>query len=52
MNAAASNSGSGTAKGDALKTFAVNFIIAFSAYWAYNGLKEWSQSRETAKVKP
>lgn len=41
---------SGTAKGNALKTFAVNFIIAFGAYWTYSAGKEWYQARQTAKT--
>ena len=49
MNAPAA-SPAGTAKGNALKTFAVNFIIAFSAYWVYNAGKGWYQSRKAAKV--
>jgi len=50
MNAPATNPTGNTTKGNALKTFAVNFIIAFSAYVAYNGAKEWYQARQSAKA--
>ncbi len=48
MNAPVTNTNTaGTAKGNAVKTFAVNFIIAFAGYWAFQSGKEWYNNRAT-----
>jgi hypothetical protein len=53
MNAPASNPASkGTAKGNALKTFAVNFILAFAGYVTYQAGKEYYQNRKAKVSKP
>lgn len=47
---APSHSAAGTAKGNALKTFAVNFMLAFAGYVSYTAAKEWYQNRPTTKT--
>jgi hypothetical protein len=37
------------AKGKALKTFAVNFILAFAATWGAIEANNWWQARKSAK---
>jgi hypothetical protein len=48
MNAPATTSS--PAKGNALKTFAVNFILAFAGYITYQAGKEYVQARQQEKT--
>lgn len=48
--AVSQNPAGGTAKTNAFKTIAVNFIIAFAGYWAYQASKEGYQSYKANKA--
>lgn len=50
MSAPATNTSGSPAKGNALKTIGVNFLIAFAGYWAFAASSEWYENYKATKV--